>query len=210
MKIRVSLIEDDARLRVSWEAILKSLPELTCAGVHPSAEDAIEHLPAAAPHVALVDIELPGLSGVDCVRRLKLLCPNTVFLMLTVHEDNHLIFESLQAGASGYLLKRTPLPRLIEAIADAHAGGSPMSSAVARRVVRYFHELPPVPKELADLTAREYEVLGHLEKGLTYDEISSTLAISVHTVRAHLRSVYEKLHVRGRTQAVAVYHKKLR
>ena len=131
MKIRVSVIEDDARWRANWETLLKGSTELRCASLHPDAEHALEHLPAAVPHVALVDIELPELSGVDCVGRLKPLCPKTIFLMLTVHEDSDLIFKSLQAGASGYLLKRTPLPRLLEAIAEAHAGGAPMSSAVA-------------------------------------------------------------------------------
>lgn len=209
MKIRVSIIEDDARWRAGLERILNGSAGFACASVHPSSEHALDGLPAAAPHVVLVDLALPGLSGVDCVRRLKPLCRDTAFVILSAHEDTRLIFESLQAGASGYLLKRTPPAQLLEAITDVHRGGAPMSSAIARRIVDYFHGRPSPPKELEQLTHREEQILRNLEEGLSYEEIATVLGICYDTVRAHLRSIYDKLHVHSRGEAVAVYHKRL-
>ncbi len=171
--------------------------------MHGSAEAAIATLPAEKPTVVLMDINLPGLSGIDCVCRLKPLMPETQFVMLTVYEDADHIFNALTAGASGYLLKRTPRAELLAALKDVHAGGSPMSSNIARKVVQSFRGTGPQPSETNDLSPREREVLELLARGYLYKEIAGSLQISGPTVNTYIRRIYEKLHVRSRSQAVA-------
>jgi DNA-binding NarL/FixJ family response regulator len=203
MTIKVSIVEDDAKVRNNLARLIDHSEGFACLSQHPTAEDALEQLPKCAPDVVLMDINLPGLSGVDCVRLLKDLLPGTQVIMLTVYENTEHIFNALSGGASGYLLKQTPPPELLSAIRDVNRGGSPMTSHIARKVVASFRQPSRAPAELASLTPREQQVLDHLAKGFLYKEIAEALAISYDTVHAHVRNIYEKLHVRSRGQAVA-------
>ena len=205
MGIAISIIEDDAPARGILADWIRRAPGFRCVGVHGSAEAALATLPAEKPTVVLMDINLPGMNGIECVRRLKPLLPDTQFVMLTVYEDAEHIFNALEAGASGYLLKRMPRADLFAALKDVHAGGSPMSSNIARKVVLSFQQSGSQPSETEDLSAREREVLGLLERGFLYKEIADSLQISVLTVNSYIRRIYEKLHVRSRAQAVAKY-----
>jgi DNA-binding NarL/FixJ family response regulator len=203
--ISVSIIEDSLATRESLKELLRRTPGLRCVGAHASAEEALREIPAANPDVALVDINLPGMSGIECVARLKESAPKTQLLMLTTYEDGEMIFESLRAGASGYLLKNMPPVELTQAIEQVHAGGSPMSMRIARKVVKYFQEVKPPPPESPILTKREQDVLSLLARGYLYKEIADHLGVSLSTVRVHLQSVYGKLHVHSRTQAVVKF-----
>jgi DNA-binding NarL/FixJ family response regulator len=203
LNIAVSIIEDDESVRkilAGWVARAKGF---RCVSQHPSAEDAFEKLPEQKPDVVLMDINLPGVNGIQCVRRLKATLPTTQFLMLTVYEDSDHIFEALAAGASGYLLKRTPRGELLAAIKQVREGGAPMTSYIARKVVQAFQRQPSERPEVNELSPREWEVLELLARGYSYKEISSALEISIPTVNTHLHRTYEKLHVRSRGEAVA-------
>jgi DNA-binding NarL/FixJ family response regulator len=203
MTIKVALVEDDARIRQTVADWLGHAAGMQLAGMYPDAESALEALPRIRPDVALVDINLPGQSGIECVRQLKPQLPDTQFVMVTVYEDPDRIFEALSAGASGYLLKQTPRDDLLAAIRQVHQGGSPMSGSIARKVVQYFQ--PPastVPKATA-LSDREREVLELLSRGYLYKEIAATLGVGYDTVTTYGRRIYEKLHVHSRAQAVA-------
>lgn len=205
-KITVSIIEDDSGLRDSLQTLLGGFPRFRCVSVHPNAEHALRFLPESRPNVALVDINLPKMSGIECVRHLKPQCTQTQFLMLTVYEDTDRIFESLKAGASGYLLKRSEPTRIMSALEEVHAGGAPMTAEIARRVVKSFQEIRPEGEAVtALLRPRECEVLELLSKGASYREIAERLGISFSTVNSHVKSIYERLHVRSRSQAVAKY-----
>ena len=203
MKIRVSIVEDDARVRGGLVQLINISDGFECVSFHSSAEVALQDLPAAKPDVVLMDINLPGLNGVECVRQLKPNLPATQIMMLTVYEETEMIFKALTAGATGYLLKQTPPAELLTAIRDVHRGGSPMTSHIARKIVASFQQPAALAKGLANLTAREQEVLDHLAKGFLYKEIADALGISYDTVHAHIRRIYEKLQVRSRTEAVA-------
>ncbi len=198
--IRVSIVEDDARVRDSFSRLIDESSGFRCVSQHRSAEDALRDLPAVQPHVVLMDINLPGMNGVECVRALKTRMPEAQVVMLTVYEDTDLIFGALAAGASGYLLKRTPPDELLRGIRDVHRGGSPMTSHIARKVVQSFR-----PEDAAEdaLSPREREVLDYLSRGYLYKEIAARLAISYDTVHTYIRRVYEKLQVHSRTEAVA-------
>lgn len=200
--ITLSIVEDDRLTRESVVALLGGQPALRCVGTYASGEDAVRGIPKEKPDVALVDINLPGMNGIACVQQLTRLLPGLHVLMLTTYEDSDLIFESLRAGASGYLLKKT-IPRdLITAIAEVHAGGAPMSTQIARKVVEYFNGRPDKPRsEVDDLTVREQEILALLAQGYLYKEIGDRLQITLGTVRTHMQHIYEKLHVRSRTAA---------
>lgn len=205
-RITVSLIEDDSGLRDGLHAMLNGFPRFKCISVHPNSEHAISHIPQNPPQVALVDINLPKMSGIECVRHLKSVCANTQFLMLTVYEDTDLIFESLKAGASGYLLKRSEPSRILSAIEEVQNGGAPMTAEIARRVVKSFQESKPEGEFITSLLRpRECEVLELLAKGGSYREIADQLGITYSTVNSHVKSIYERLHVRSRSQAVAKY-----
>jgi DNA-binding NarL/FixJ family response regulator len=206
MPITVALIEDSDEIRESLTVLLRASPGYTLSGAYSTAEEALAKIPHTPPEVLLVDINLPGLSGIDCVRKLKLQLPALQVLMLTVYDDPDAIFDSLAAGASGYLLKRTPPTKLLEAITEVSQGGSPMSGQIARKVVQRF-ALPSTEPALG-LTPREDEILAHLAKGYRYREIAEVLGISIETVRSHLHKIYEKLHVRSRTEAVTRYYRK--
>jgi DNA-binding NarL/FixJ family response regulator len=202
--IRVSIVDDEADLRENIAGFVDTSPGFRAIGVHASAEEAIIQLPREKPDVVLMDINLGGMSGIECVRQLKPLLPETQIVMLTVFEDTDKIFSALAAGASGYLLKRLAPAKLLEAIREVHEGGSPMSAPIARKVVQSLRAAPPVPDEAA-LSAREREVLDRLAEGLAYKQIAECLNLSIHTVRNYIRRIYEKLHVQTRTEAVAKY-----
>jgi DNA-binding NarL/FixJ family response regulator len=200
--LTVSVVEDDPRLRATLVRLIDREEGFRCASEHADAEAALQEIPAVHPRVVLMDINLPGMNGVECVRRLKALLPDTQVVMLTVYEDAEIIFSALASGATGYLLKRTPAAEILAGIRDVCAGGSPMSSQIARLVVESFHgtsaAAPTDP-----LSGREREVLEHLAKGYLYKEIAAALNISYDTVREYIRRIYEKLQVHSRTEAVA-------
>ena len=201
----VAIIEDDSELRESFRETLAASAAWSVVGCFARAETALPAIEAAPPDVAIVDIQLPGISGIECVRKLKPLCPDTQFLMVTVFDNADRVFEALAAGASGYLLKRDAPLRLLEALEDVLGGGSPMSSAIARKVVQHFQKPAAPSQEDYNLTTRETEVLDLLSKGALYKEIASELDIRLETVRFHLNNIYRKLHVRTRTEAVVKY-----
>jgi DNA-binding NarL/FixJ family response regulator len=203
--IRVAVVEDDDGIRASLADILGRSAACRLVGSCATAESALASLPQLAPDVVLMDINLPRMDGIECLRRLKEEMPSTQFIMVTVYGDNDRLFRSLMAGASGYLLKRSPFSKLVEAIQDAHTGGSPMSPQIARRVVQYFRGLPQPSPDLENLTPREKEILEALSQGLLYKEIVEHLGISLDTVRTYIRRIYEKLHVHSRTAAVMKY-----
>ena len=205
MPITVSIVEDDAGVRDGLVRLLGRAKDFRCLGAYPSAEAALRELPSARPDVVLMDINLPGMNGVECVRKLKVEAPSTQMVMLTVYENPDHIFEALAAGASGYLLKQTPPAELLAAVREVHGGGAPMSSQIARKVVQSFRESDPVADPAARLTEREAELLSYLTKGYANKEIADRMAITVPTVRTHLRNIYEKLHVRSRTEAAVKY-----
>jgi DNA-binding NarL/FixJ family response regulator len=202
MPIKIAIVEDDVRVRGTLARLIDSTEGFCCVSQHPSAENALTELPVTRPDVVLMDINLPGLNGVECVRRLKELLPKTQVVMLTVYENTNIIFSALAAGASGYLLKKSSPEQLIEAIREVHNGGSPMTSHIARKVVASFQQVANPVHDYEKLSLREQEVLDYLAKGYLYREIAERLKISYPTVHTHIRHIYEKLHVRSRTQAV--------
>lgn len=205
MDITISIVEDDGPAREILADWLKHAEGFKCVGHHESVEAALEQLPKEMPSVVLMDINLPGLSGIEGVRRLKPLLPGTQYLMLTVYEDVDHIFDALAAGATGYLLKQTPRGELLAAIREVHAGGSPMTGNIARRVVQAFHHEDTSTPESATLSQREREVLELLARGYLYKEIMDKLNISRGSVNTYIRRVYEKLHVRSRWEAIAKF-----
>lgn len=205
MSISVSIVEDDAPARQILAGWIRRAEGFRCVSEHGSAESALAQLPQEKPEVVLMDINLPVLSGIECVRRLKPQLPQTQFVILTVYEDADHIFNALAAGATGYLLKQTPRSELLAALEDVHRGGSPMTSNIARKVVQSLHQAQPPMPESEALSPREGEVLDLLARGYLYKEIAESLQISVPTVNTYIRRIYEKLHVRSRGQAVAKY-----
>lgn len=206
MTIPVSIVEDDNAARQILVGWIQRAESFRCLSDFGDGESALQQLPREPAEVVLMDINLPGMSGIDCVRQLKPLLPQTQFVMLTVYEDADHIFNALSAGASGYLLKQTPRDELLAALRDVHAGGSPMTSNIARKVVQSFQPAKPQSPASDDLSPREREVLELLARGYLYKEIAENLGISVPTVNTYIRRIYEKLHVRSRSQAVAKYH----
>jgi DNA-binding NarL/FixJ family response regulator len=204
--IRVSIVDDEADLRENIAGYVDAAKGFRCVSVHSSAEEALERLPKEKPDVVLMDINLGGMSGIECVLQLKPLMRETQVVMLTVFEDTEKIFSALAAGASGYLLKRMPPEKLLEAIREVHEGGSPMSAPIARKVVQSLQaHRPPGVDETVELSPREREVLDGLAEGQAYKQIADKLDVSIHTVRNYIRRIYEKLHVRTSAEAVAKY-----
>jgi DNA-binding NarL/FixJ family response regulator len=207
LHITIGIVEDDAGLRRSLVRLVGEVygaPNvIACA----SGEEALQKFPAASPQVVLMDLNLPRMPGTECIRRLKELLPSTQVIVLTVYEDSEHIFRALKAGASGYLLKRSDPDEVLEAITNAREGGAPMSSQVAQQVVRSFHEPAAESLDTTALTDREKEILDSLSKGFANKEIAEKMNISVPTVRTHLRHIYEKLHVRSRSEAIVRYLK---
>ncbi len=205
MPITISIVEDNDQLRGTLARVLNRAEGFQCISQFANAEDALKTLPQDKPNVVLMDINLPGMNGVECVRQLKPLCPTTQVIMLTVYEDTENIFNALAAGATGYMLKRTPRAELIEAIRDVLKGGSPMTTHIARKVVQSFQRSVASTQSTEDLSPREREVLDCLAQGFLYKEIAEKLAISYETVHTYIRRIYEKLQVRTRTEAVAKF-----
>jgi DNA-binding NarL/FixJ family response regulator len=199
----VVIVEDEPRLRQVFEEFINEAEGFYCLGSLETAEQAINEIPRMAARVVLMDIHLPGKSGIDAVKDLKRRYPELLIIMLTVHQDDEVIFQALKAGANGYLLKKSAPDELIEAIQDVMAGGAPMSTTIARKVIQFFHTQGRKSDDWQELSNREVEVLEHLSRGYTYKEISSQLGISFETVRCHVRHIYDKLQVRSRTEAVA-------
>ena len=203
MSIAVSIVEDDARVRASLAKLIDSSAGYRCVSNHSSAEDALREIPKFRPDVVLMDINLPGINGVECSRQLKPQMPGIQIIMLTVYQNTEHIFNALAAGATGYMLKQTPPVELLAAIKDVHAGGSPMSGHIARKIVQSFQQTAPISAEAQSLSPREAEVLDLLAKGFLYKEIAESMKVTYATVHTHIRHIYEKLHVRSRTEAVA-------
>lgn len=198
----IAIVEDNAALGNGLRKIVESASDFHCLGVWTTAEDALKKIDAFRPHVVLMDINLPGMSGIEATARLKQHLPDIQVIMVTVYRDHDQIFAALKAGASGYLLKRSTPEEVRQAIRDVRSGGAPMSAEIARRVVEAFHQPIKAPDdELVKLSKRENEILELLSTGLANKEIADRLSISVETVRVHLRRVYEKLHVHSRTEA---------
>lgn len=208
MAIRVSIVEDNEQLRGTLARMLNRSDGFQCVSQYGTAEAALEGLPNDKPEVVLMDINLPGINGVECVRRLKQSSPAISAVMLTAYEDTENIFNALAAGANGYLLKRAPRAELLEAIREVHRGGSPMTTHIARKVVQSFQKTGPAPPPGEALSAREQEVLDFLSQGFLYKEIAERMGISYETVHTYIRRIYEKLQVRTRTEAVAKFLKR--
>jgi DNA-binding NarL/FixJ family response regulator len=203
-KIKVVIVEDLAEVAEGLTAFIQQDETLQLLATYRTAEAAVLELPILKPDIVIMDINLPGMSGIECVRKVKLVEPSIQFMMFTVYENNDQVFEALKAGASGYLLKKTPPLQIIESIKELQQGGSPMSASIARKLVTLFvdqHTVKATP-EAAILTPREKEVLNLIAKGLLYKEIAEQLGISFHTVRQHIGKIYEKLHVQNKTEAI--------
>ena len=206
--IEVALVEDREEIRAQFARTIGRSPALHLMRAYPDGESALADLPAHQPDVVLMDINLPGLDGVECVRQLKTKMPDVQFVMLTIYEDGNRLFQSLMAGASGYLLKRTAPQKLLEAIHEVHEGGVPLTPEMARRMIRHFQQVPQPAPELQWLGPREREVLHQLAQGFRYKEIEDNLHMSTGTLRTHVAGIYKKLHVHSRTEAVVKYLQK--
>ncbi len=205
MPITVSIVEDNEQLRTTLAKVINRAEGFRCVSHYGTAEAALEALPKDGPEVVLMDINLPGINGVECVRKLKQVAPSIMVVMLTVYEDTENIFNALAAGAAGYLLKRTKSAELLEAIREVRRGGSPMTTHIARKVTQSFQKVGPSQQPTENLSEREQEVLDCLSQGFLYKEIAEKLGISYETVHTYIRRIYEKLQVRTRTEAVAKF-----
>jgi DNA-binding NarL/FixJ family response regulator len=201
--IRVSIVENDDEFREHLRALIGGSDGFECVGAHASAEAALKSVPVDKPEVVLLDLGLPRKSGLEFISELKGKQPEIAILVLTLHDDTNRIFAALEAGASGYLTKPVEPARILEALMDVHNGGAPMSSQIARLVVKTFHKRGRSTQEFDCLTLREDEILGCLAKGFSYQEIADQLGISIRTVSSHLHNIYNKLHVRSRGEATA-------
>jgi len=202
--IKVAIVEDDKRVRESLEVLINGSSDLQCVGTFPNAEIALQEIPGRWPDVILMDINLPEMTGIDLVERLKQLRPQLHVIMLTAYADDEQIFQSLKRGATGYLLKKTPPSRILEAIVEVHSGGAPMTNSIALRVIQHFQGMQ-ASREVEKLTERECQILDLLVKGLRNKEIAEQLGVGVETVRTHLSNIYVKLHVSSRTEAAVKY-----
>lgn len=200
--ITVCIVEDIDEIRRSLENIINQAPDCLLLASFSNAEDALSKLPSLQPDITIMDINLPGMTGIDCLRQVRSSCPSTQFMMFTIYEDSEQVFEALEAGASGYLLKNTRAEKIIAAIKELNEGGAPMTAGIARRVVHSFQKQQIISDERANLSAREKDVLNLLAKGLLYKEISQKLGIGFGTVRQHIHNIYEKLHVQNKTEAI--------
>src|SRR5436190_12310884 len=205
MNINVAIVEDDDGVRESLEKLIQGADGFSCTGTYRSAETAIKGILAAPPDVVVMDINLPRATGIECVQQLRAHCPNVNVLMLTIYDDGENIFRALEAGANGYLLKRTPPPQILNAIEEVNAGGAPMTSSIARRVLQSFHQRAPTSPQTEKLTMRESEILDLLSKGYRYKEIAGLLNLHFDTVHSHVRNIYNKLQVSSKTEAINKY-----
>ena len=200
--LQVAVVEDNGGLRRSFVRLVNATPGMTCAGSWPEAESAIKQLPVLKPDVVLMDINLPGMSGIECTAQLKQLCPKVQVIMVTVYEDADSIFRALQSGACGYMLKRASSDEILGAINEVRNGGAPMTSGIARKVVQAFQKTPLTSDDTAELSEREREILDFCAQGFVNKEIADRLNISYWTVKNHVKHIYEKLHVRSRSEAL--------
>jgi len=206
--IAVSVVEDIQDIRESLQQLIEASDNFLCLSAYSNAEDALKDLPAVKPDIVLMDINLPGMNGIECIRRVKTVCPQLQFMMFTIYEDSEQVFDALAAGASGYLLKKTPKDKILLSIQELYEGGSPMSTQIARKVVAYFQKEKEASNNQAQLSAREREVLELLSKGFVYKEIAARLNIATGTVRQHIHKIYEKLHVQNRTEALNKFYRR--
>ncbi len=204
-KITVAIVEDNLDISQNLELLLNSTEEFICIGTFPDSQTAITALPKLNPHIILMDINLPGENGIECTKKIKPYLKNSQIIILTMYDDSEKVFEALEGGAIGYLLKRTPKEKLLSAIKEAHEGGSPMSMEIARMVVKSFDKDRGKNEVKEILTEREWEILEHLAKGKRYKDIADSLFIGIETVRSHLRVIYGKLQVHSSTEAVLKY-----
>jgi len=207
VQIKVAIVEDDAPVRDQLERLINRAHGFHCVGAYADGESALKDIPRGKPDVVLMDINLPGMTGIECVRKLKAAAPSVQIVMLTVYDEVGQLFDSLVAGACGYLLKRTPPDRLLEAITEARLGGAPMTRKIARKVVQYFNEMGAASPPEDSLSRREQETLALLAEGFRYKEIADKLGISFNTVREYVHSIYGKLHVTSRTEALRKYQR---
>jgi DNA-binding NarL/FixJ family response regulator len=207
MSIRVAIVEDDEQVRENLARLVGEAKGFECVATFPSGEQALESWPRRAPDVVVMDINLPGISGVECVRQIKSKFPEVHVVMLTVYDDSERIFQALQMGASGYLLKRSTTAEILHAIEDVHGGGAPMSSYIARKVVQSFRQQGASDKPAENLSKRETDVLDYVSRGYTNKEIADALGLKVETVRGYLKTTYSKLHVRSRTEAAMKFRR---
>jgi DNA-binding NarL/FixJ family response regulator len=208
MSIKVAIVEDNDEIREGLSVLINGSTGYQCVATYADAEHALKFLPIQKPDVVLMDIHLPKMSGIECVQELKEEHPEMQVMMLTVYDDDDLVFKSIVAGASGYILKKTPPSELLDAIRELHDGGSPMSDRIARKVVQAFQQMGKSSKETEDLSQRETEILSYVAKGYQDKEIAEKFFLSPETVRTHLRNIYKKLHVRSRTEATLKYLQK--
>jgi DNA-binding NarL/FixJ family response regulator len=206
--ISICLIEDIEEIRLTVKQLLDNSKEFVCLGDFENAEDAIDKLPELKPDIALVDINLPGINGIEFIRRVKSKIPNIQFMMFTIYEESEQVFDALAAGANGYLLKKTPQSKILESLKELYEGGSPMSMQIARKVVNVFRKSMQGHDSLEQVSPREKEVLQLLARGYLYKEIGDKLNISTGTVRQHIHKIYDKLHVQNRTEAVNKFYGK--
>ncbi|HYE53597.1 MAG TPA: response regulator transcription factor [Chitinophagaceae bacterium] len=199
--IKTCIVEDLREIREGMISLLEQDERFEVLASYSNAETAAEELPAWQPHIVIMDINLPGMNGIECIRKVKSLCPATQFIMFTIYEDDEKVFEALMAGASGYLLKKTSLDKICDALVELSEGGSPMSTQIARKVINRLRNSEP-SGVLEALSPRENEVLQFLAKGLLYKEIADKLSISPSTVRQHIHNIYDKLHVQNRAEAI--------
>jgi len=202
MSISISIVEDLVEVREGLSQFISLNSEFKVVGAFRTAEEAVAEIPRLKPNIVVMDINLPGMNGIECIRQLKEKTPGTQFMMFTVYENDEKVFEALKAGASGYLLKNTGLVQMISSLKELHEGGSPMSANIARKLVSVFHQQAKVKSQIESLSPRENEVLVLLSDGLLYKEIADQLSISIATVRQHIHKIYDKLHVENRTEAL--------
>lgn len=205
VNITVCIVEDDPGLRESIGGFIDASPGFKCLGAYGSAEEALENLPQAHPQIAIIDINLPGMNGIECVKKLSQKMPKLQIMMLTVYEDTNQVFDALAAGACGYLLKGTRPEKLLEAIIEIHEGGSPMTSHIARKVVQAFKPSRNTAEVNTHLSEREQQVLELLSQGCAYKEIAAQMDLHLGTIRTYVQRIYDKLHVQCRTEAVVKY-----
>ena len=199
--IKICIVEDLEEVRDGMVSLLTLDERFELLAAFPDAEKAADELPAWQPDIVIMDINLPGMNGIECIKKVKALCPKSQFIMFTIYEDDEKVFEALAAGASGYLLKKTPFNKIAESLVELNAGGSPMSTQIARKVIKRFQN-DEAKEQIETLSVRENEILQLLAKGLLYKEIAIKLSISTGTVRQHIHRIYEKLHVQNRTEAI--------
>ena len=204
--ITVCIVEDRKDIRESLKILINESKDSACIAEFSNGEEAVKQIPELQPDVVLMDIDLPGINGIECIKRLKPLCPGVQFMICTVYDEDEKIFDALAAGANSYILKSSNSDTLIDAIKDLHNGGSPMSSDIARKIVQQFQKAIPSEKVDYHLTEREKEILGHLAKGLTYQQVADAIFLSSKTIKKHVYNIYEKLHVNSRMEAVNKFY----